>query len=172
MKSRFILKDIITEKDSHKISIIIGARQVGKTTLLKELHNNLGGLFLDLDMYSNYEKVATYENFINTLILNGYRKDQKEIFYVFLDEFQRYKDISLILKNIYDHHNNIKIFATGSSSLAIKANIQESLAGRKHITYIYPLNFREFLFFKERGDLIEKLNRLKEIRTPDLSQLV
>ncbi|MDR0282826.1 MAG: AAA family ATPase [Candidatus Peribacteria bacterium] len=52
------------------------------------------------------------------------------------------------MKNLYDNHKNIKIVASGSSSLTIKNNIQETLAGRKRIINIFPLNFEEFLLFK------------------------
>lgn len=55
------------------------------------------------------------------------------------------------MKNIYDNHKNIKIFASGSSSLKIKEQIQESLAGRKKLYHLFPLDFEEFLWFKEKG---------------------
>src|SRR3989339_20359 len=135
MKTRICFDSLLKQKKDKKISILIGSRQVGKTTLLKELHKIFGGLFLDIDVFSDYEKVSSYENFINTLKINGYNQKQKVMFFVFLDEFQRYEDLTSVLKNIYDNHDNIKIFASGSSSLTIKSNIQESLAGRKHITY-------------------------------------
>lgn len=141
MKKRLIYAEILAQQNSKKASIIIGPRQVGKTTILKELYNKLGGLFIDTDLFSHYEQIQTYEKLIATLKINGYHNDQKEYFYLFLDEFQRYPDLSMVIKSVYDHHDNIKIYATESSSLAIKNTIQESLAGRKIITHIYPLNF-------------------------------
>jgi len=90
-------------------------------------------------IYSNFEKVSTYENALATFKLAGYNPESATgKFYVFLNEFQRYKDLSIIIKNIYDRHKNIKVYATGSASLAIKHKIQESLASRKIITYLYP----------------------------------
>ena len=172
MKKRLIFDSILNQKNSKKISIILGPRQAGKTTILEELHRKLGGVFLDVDIFSNYEKISTYEKFINLIQLKGYKKNQKSFFYVFLDEFQRYADLTIIMKNIYDHHNNIKIYASGSSSLLIKNAIQESLAGRKQITHLYPLSFREFLIFKERNDLLKEIENLRKIETGEYHQLI
>ncbi|EKD93576.1 MAG: hypothetical protein ACD_28C00113G0006 [uncultured bacterium] len=163
---------LLKQRRTKKISILIGPRQVGKTTLLKQLHKTWGGLFLDIDIFSNYEKISTYENFINTLKINGYSENQAEMFFIFLDEFQHYEDLTKIMKNIYDHHDNIKIFASGSSSLTIKNNIQESLAGRKIVTHIYPLNFEEFLRFKNKEELIEKGKNLTRIQSKEYHKLV
>jgi uncharacterized protein len=164
MFKRYLTQKVFDQHKNKKISIILGARQVGKTTILKYLYQKLGGLFIDADLFSDYEKISTYENFLNTLRLNGYSEIQKNFFYVFIDEFQRYDDITKIFKNIYDHHSNIKIYATGSSSLEIKNLIQESLAGRKIITHLYPLCFEEYLIFKQRPELIDKIKNLNTIK--------
>ncbi len=152
MKKRKLLDKLMGEKDSRKISIVLGARQVGKTTLLKGICEILSQknkcLFLNLDLISNIENINTFEKLVNTLKLNGYDEAQKDFFYVFLDEFQRYPGLTMIMKNVYDTFNNVKIYASGSSSLRIKEQIQESLAGRKNITILYPLDFEEFLWFK------------------------
>lgn len=153
MKRRKIFDKLIKQRNSKKISLILGARQVGKTTALKELYNLLGAknraLFLDLDIFTNFEKVNTFENLVNTLKLAGYEESQKDFFYLFLDEFQRYSDLSTVMKNVHDSFDNIKIYASGSSSIMIKDRVQESLAGRKIINILYPLDFEEFLWFKE-----------------------
>lgn len=150
---RKIFDKLIEQKNSKKISLILGARQVGKTTVLKEIYTFLNGkskaFFLDLDIFTNFEKVSSFENLINTIKLAGYEENQKDFFYLFLDEFQRYKDLSTIMKNVYDTFDNIKIYASGSSSIMIKDHVQESLAGRKIINILYPLDFEEFLWFKE-----------------------
>ena len=164
IKPRKIFQQLLVEKDSKKISILIGPRQVGKTTLLKEIYKTTGGVFLNIDNLSDYEKASSYQNLLNSLKIQGYKENQKGFFYVFMDEFQKYGDLSIVMKNIYDQHDNIKIFASGSSSLLIKNNIQESLAGRKRILYIYPLDFEEFLLFKERSDLVEQIKNLKTIK--------
>ncbi|MCK5913079.1 MAG: ATP-binding protein [Desulfuromusa sp.] len=175
-KSRYIYPTLEKQKDNHKISILIGPRQVGKTTLMRHLKDQFSNehtcLMLDLDIYSHYEQVSTYENLLNTLKLNGYRLDQRELFILFLDEFQRYADISRVLKAVYDHHPNIKVYASGSSSLAINEQIQESLAGRKRIIRVYPLSFQEYLHFRERDDLNEKLQKLSAVQSDNLDTLL
>ncbi|HLD40709.1 MAG TPA: ATP-binding protein [Candidatus Omnitrophota bacterium] len=166
IKERKVFKKLLAEAGNDKVSVVLGPRQTGKTTALKFIHETLtgrdkaGGIFLDLDIYSNFEKVSTYENALAAFRLAGYNPQGLKKFYVFLDEFQRYQDLSVIIKNIYDHHKNIKLYVTGSSSLAIKHKIQESLAGRKIITHLYPLNFEEFLRFKGREELVQQVKNV------------
>ena len=172
MLSRKILRKLKEQAKDKKISLLLGARQVGKTTLLKGLYMELSKknkcLFLDLDVLSNYEKVSTFENLISTLKLNGYREDQKDFFYLFLDEFQKYPNIARIMKNVYDNFNNIKIYASGSSSLGIKDRVQESLAGRKKINELFSLDFEEFLWFKQNDKLIKNFLNIKGLKGENL----
>lgn len=164
---------LLKEATEREISIIIGPRQVGKSTLLQQLHQELSQttktLFLDLDILSNFEKVSTYELLIQTITAAGYTKDQP--FILFLDEFQRYSDISRIMKNVYDHHKNVKIYASGSSSLTIKNQIQESLAGRKILTHVLPLSFAEFLTFKQAKDELVTLDNIHKLQGKDLAKM-
>lgn len=155
---RKVYQKLLEEKSSKKITILIGPRQVGKTTLLKQLHQEIGGLYVDFDILENIEKFNTYSNFIKSIKLEGY--DNKKQFFIFLDEFQKFADITKVLKNVYDNHENIKIYATGSTSITIKNYIQESLAGRKYIHYLLPLDFEEFLTFKQIDT--KKLKLLKK----------
>ncbi|MEK6895932.1 MAG: ATP-binding protein [Nanoarchaeota archaeon] len=174
LKNREVFGELLKQKDSRKISLLIGARQVGKTTLLKQLYEKIcsnekkKGLFLDLDVFTNFEKVSTFENLSNLIKLNGYDEKQEDFFYIFLDEFQRYSDFSIILKNVYDNLKNVKIYASGSSSIKIKNQIQESLAGRKIINKIYPLSFEEYLYFKEKNNLLEQIKNMGRIKGKEL----
>jgi hypothetical protein len=166
-----LLREQLKER---KISILIGPRQVGKTTLLKQLFEEISKthkcLFLDIDIFSNYEKISSYESILNNLMLNGYEEKQKDLFYLFLDEFQKYPEITVIMKNLYDNNKNIKIYASGSSSLTIKNQIQESLAGRKKINILYPLDFEEFLIFKNKPELIENFKNIKNMKGDNLDK--
>ncbi|MFH1917070.1 MAG: ATP-binding protein, partial [Nanoarchaeota archaeon] len=173
MKPRKTYRELYEQKNSRKISTLIGPRQVGKTTLLKALHEELKEqelcLFLDLDIYSNYERVSTFEGLQNTLRLAGY--DGKKRCYLFLDEFQRYPGLTIILKNAYDNLPNLKIYASGSSSLKIKSEVQESLAGRKVITIVNPLDFEEFLWFKEDTEALAMLKNSPKLKGDDLFKI-
>lgn len=174
IKERKVFKKLLSEAGREKVSVVLGPRQTGKTTAIKFIYETLigsgkaSGIFLDLDIYSNFEKVSTYENALAAFKLGGYKPAGEKRFYVFLDEFQRYKDLSTIIKNVHDHHKNIKIYATGSSSLAIKHKIQESLAGRKITTHLYSLDFEEFLYFKGRKELIEQAKNTHLLNGKDL----
>lgn len=138
--------------------------------LFEELSAKNTCLFLDLDILSNYEKISTFEGLLNLLKVNGYSEKQTDFFYLFLDEFQRYPSVAKIIKNAYDNLPNLKIFASGSSSLTIKNQIQESLAGRKMITEIFPLDFEEFLIFKGEQSLAGNLKNIAKLNGDKLSQ--
>lgn len=169
---RKLFEKLKEQSKYRKITLLIGARQVGKTTLLKELFQELSMskkcLFLDIDILSNYEKVSSFENLLTTIKLSGYEENQKDFFYLFLDEFQKYPSLTKVMKNVYDNLLNIKIYASGSSSLTIKNQAQESLAGRKEIIEIFPLDFEEFLIFKGKNSLVENLGNIKKLSGGDL----
>ncbi|OGF22955.1 hypothetical protein A2Y83_05020, partial [Candidatus Falkowbacteria bacterium RBG_13_39_14] len=78
--------------------------------------------------------------------------------YVFIDEVQHYPEISKIVKYLIDHYK-VKFFLTGSASYYLKNLFPESLAGRKIIFELYPLDFEEFLIFKKEN--IEKYREIK-----------
>lgn len=173
MKTRKLFQKLLSEKKQNKISIVLGPRQVGKTTLLKQLHETIckskPGVYLDLDILSNFEKVSSYENLINFIILEGYSGTTSSFFYLFLDEFQRYPGFSKILKNVYDNHGNIKIYATGSSSIKIKDEVQESLAGRKIIHYLLPLDFEEYLIFNDNEEALQHFSNVKKLEGKEIN---
>lgn len=164
MFPRKIYPELKKQAQDRKISLLLGARQVGKTTLLRELHQELSKthkcLFLDLDILEDYEDISTFENLVAALKQKGYLENQKDFFYLFIDEVQIFPLASKIMKNVYDHLENVKIYASGSSSLAVKNQVQESLAGRKHISEIFPLDFEEFLWFKQKKELSANLLNL------------
>jgi uncharacterized protein len=176
IKNRIIFEELLKQGDNHKISLLIGARQVGKTTLLRQLYEKFcleekkKGIFLDLDVFTNFEKVSTFENLLNTLKLNSYEENQDDFFYLFLDEFQRYADFSMILKNVFDNLKNVKIYASGSSSIKIKNQVQESLAGRKITNKIHPLSFVEYLQFKEKSNLLEQIGNIPRLKGTQLDE--
>ncbi|MEK6972738.1 MAG: ATP-binding protein [archaeon] len=169
---RKLFSPLLSLARDKKVSLILGARQTGKTTLLKQLYLEFSKankcLFLDLDVLSNYEKVSTFEKLLNTIKVNEYAEDQKDFFFLFLDEFQKYPSMTKIMKNVYDNLDNVKIYASGSSSVTIKDQVQESLAGRKRIIELFPLDFEEFLWFKQRHKLAKNLLNISKLKGRDL----
>lgn len=130
------------------IVVLLGARQVGKTSIMEMFVENKSNLWLN---GQNPEIAQLFEHFS---IIERYLKlninNQLEGLLV-IDEFQFIPDISLILKLITDQYKKIKILCSGSSSLDITNKIEESLAGRLRLVPVYSLNFNEYLKFTASG---------------------
>ena len=151
MKFRKKYKIIEENLENRKIIFFIWPRQVGKTTILKEIFNNLKTekkLFLNLEILDYHKYFENFSSIKNLLIQNWFN-EWKEKFYLFLDEFHKVKNISWILKSLYDEFENLKIIVTWSNNIEINKNITESFAGRKRIINCYSLDFEEFIIWKE-----------------------
>jgi len=124
--------------NNRQILLLLGARQVGKTTLLKRLYPDAKYFLLDSDpvlkSFETYD-VNTYKQLISS--------NNK---YVILDEIQLLTNPGRVGKIIYDLMPEIKLIVTGSSALNIKNKTSESMAGRKLDYYIFPLTFAEYLY--------------------------
>lgn len=131
-----LLFNIIT-KDIKKAVIILGPRQTGKTTLLKEINKiTENNLWLDCDDPIVREQL---EN-ANIEKLKQIIGDKKTIF---IDEAQRVKNIGITLKLITDNFKEIQLFVSGSSSFELSNEINEPLTGRKREFMLYPLCWEE-----------------------------
>ena len=154
-------KEIQENLENRKIIFFIWPRQVGKTTILKEIFANLeteNKLFLNLEILDYHKYFENFESIKNLLVKNwfmassipqGWDWVRAERFYLFLDEFHKVKNISWILKSLYDEFDNLKIIVTGSNNIEINKNITESFAGRKRVINCYSLDFEEFIIWKE-----------------------
>src|SRR3989344_8763388 len=150
---RKLYSKIIDRLDALEAIVVTGMRRVGKTTLLKQVYDSLKSdnkIFLDLENPINqkYFSEENYEAIKYTLETLGVNLTQKA--YVFLDEIQFVGSIPSVVKYLMDHYQ-IKFFLTGSSSFYLKNLFSESLAGRKIIYELSPLDFEEFLELKGAG---------------------
>ncbi|MCX6736807.1 MAG: ATP-binding protein [Candidatus Parcubacteria bacterium] len=139
------LEDLILKYlDKPEIIAIVGPRQCGKTTLLKEIAEKVSG-----DVFISFEDQSILSLFNNNLddFINIYVKGKK---YIFIDEFQYAKDGGKKLKYIFDHFP-IKIFISGSSSIDLTVKVLKYLVGRIFIFNLYPLNFLEILSYKDKN---------------------
>ena len=139
------LKEHLTQKE---ITLLVGPRQVGKTTLMRELAGHLESigkkyLFLNLDNEADEKYFTSQAELIEKIRIHLAPGG-----FVFIDEIQRKKDAGIFLKGIYDLDLPYKFIVSGSGSLELKEKIHESLAGRKRIFEINPVNFKEFANFK------------------------
>jgi len=163
-----IKRDLFEEIKNHlsakEISLIIGPRQVGKTTLmllLKEYLEKKGEktLFLNLDVEADKQYFVSQEALIRKINLE-FGKDKG---YVFIDEIQRKENAGLFLKGIYDLNLPYKFIVSGSGSLDLKEKIHESLVGRKRMFELYPISFKEFVNFKTNYRYEESLEEFFEV---------
>ncbi len=164
---RKILSKILNEIDSAEIVFLLGTRQVGKTTLSKLIAQEFN---FDNVYFFDFED-KEYRELFNTVSIKKLEQifkleaidiEQKNL--IIFDEIQLLDDPSNMLKLIYDHFKTLKIIATGSSSLQIKAKFSDSLAGRKRVYKIEPLDFDEFLLFKKEEKLLRLRKMFKEER--------
>jgi predicted AAA+ superfamily ATPase len=130
--------------------VLTGLRRSGKTTLLNLLLSDIPGenkIYFDLEKLNNRELFSqkNYDHILDSLGEMGLNLKRK--MYIALDEIQLLPNIVSIIKYLYDH-NDIKFLVTGSSSYYLKNLFSESLAGRKLIFELFPLDFGEFLTFK------------------------
>lgn len=138
---RFLLNKLNREISQPEIDILLGPRQVGKTTILQQLEkkakkNNNSTYFFDLEQ----PLVLSEFNIPDHKIID---KISSSGSIIFIDEFQYLQNASKILKAIYDSKHKIKVFCSGSSSLEIHKHLKESLAGRRFLFNVYPLTYSE-----------------------------
>lgn len=149
MIQRAILPLIENHLDNPEITLIAGARQVGKTYLMQTVRRLLDKrgeqtLYLNLDIDEDLQFFISQSRLLDKINLHfGEKKG-----YVFIDEIQRKENAGLFLKGLFDRNLPHKFIVSGSGSLELKEKIHESLSGRKRIFELTPLTFTEFVHFK------------------------
>ena len=149
MIKRRLFDDLKAHLDQKEISLIVGPRQAGKTTLMVMLKKHLESqrkktLYLNFDIEADQQFFTSQQNLVQKISL----EIGKDGGYVFLDEIQRKKDAGLFLKGIYDMNLPYKFIVSGSGSLELKERIHESLAGRKRVFTLPTVSFLEFVNYK------------------------
>ncbi|MDP2423932.1 MAG: ATP-binding protein [Bacteroidales bacterium] len=162
IKRKYYSEKINSGFDAVPIVVLIGARQVGKTSLMK-MHEFEGkSLFLngqDPETYALFQKLSQLEAYLKIYL------DQDLQGLLLIDEFQFIPGVSTMLKLLTDKYEHIKILCSGSSSLDILQTVEESLAGRVRVIEVFSLSFSEYILFND-----ENLYRLYEsfdLNTPD-----
>jgi len=123
-----------------KVIVLTGARQVGKTTLMKSILSDLKGvLSLNADNATDRSKLENQDFDKLKTLIGDYR-------IIFIDEAQKVTDIGDTLKLLVDNYKDEKqIIATGSSSLNLLSNTEEPLTGRKYVYELFSLSVREIV---------------------------
>jgi predicted AAA+ superfamily ATPase len=154
MISRILVDRLRQKMFKQKAIIVLGPRQVGKTTLLKNLAfdpNEI--LWMNADEIDVQQTLSEVSSGSFKALLG-----KKKIFII--DEAQRIENIGLKLKLITDNLPEIQVIATGSSSFDLANRVNEPLTGRKWEYNLFPLSYQELV--EHHGMLTE--NRLLEHR--------
>src|SRR3972149_9696496 len=130
---------------SPKIMIIIGARQVGKTTLVKYALKTKKSFFLNFDIDIDKQKIISAASLSPKDAMQSFGSPS----YLIIDEAQRLPQIGSIVKGWYDSDLPVKIVLLGSSSLDLLNKSAESLTGRNEKLFITSLQFGEIVRSKE-----------------------
>ena len=149
MIRRKLLNELRAHLKDDEITVITGPRQVGKTTLMRILMEELikdgqPVLFFNLDFEADSIYFQSQQHLINKIKLEFGQKRG----YVFIDEIQRKENAGIFLKGIYDRKFPYKFIVSGSGSLELKEKIQESLSGRKRLFELFPVSFEEFIQYR------------------------
>ncbi|HEY6907007.1 MAG TPA: ATP-binding protein [Ignavibacteriaceae bacterium] len=122
-----------------KVIIILGARQVGKTVLLKDFLKTVREKYI----FWNGEDFAVHE-LLKRRTIQNYKNLLGTSELLVIDEAQKVPDIGLILKLIVDSFEKLKIIVTGSSAFDIANLTGEPLTGRKYEVMIFPVSESEY----------------------------
>jgi uncharacterized protein len=171
MLKRKLYNEVTKYLETRDVVVIHGARQVGKTSLMHLIIEELGSrdyYYIDLED-SRYLELANQgvEQIVDYLVQRGFLKDSAQTFYLFIDEIQYLDNPSSFLKLFHDHYQNIKLIVSGSSSFEIKSKFKDSLVGRTVNFELYPLDFEEFLCFKDYFNDYGLLDKVTDSKVQD-----
>ena len=140
MITRHLQKVIEDRCGKGKAILLIGARQVGKSTLFSEISKGIEGSVLWLNCDDSETRVLlSHPNLAELKLLIGNNKT------LIVDEAQRVVGIGLTLKVIIDNFRDVQLLVTGSSSFELHNSLDEPLTGRKYEYHLYPVSTGELL---------------------------
>ncbi len=135
---RHLDRELMSHFDKYnEVLVLLGARQVGKTTILKRIFPEAHYLIVDNEPIKN--ALERYDPTVYKQLLNTMQG------IVVLDEIQKLSDPGRATKIFFDQLPEYKLIITGSSAFNIKNKSSESLAGRKIDYHLYPLSLSEYL---------------------------
>lgn len=132
-----------------KAIILVGARQVGKSTLFEQILNDPQLGISNDKILSIYCDDAESRRLLENVSLTDLRQQLAGKRLVMVDEAQRIQGVGLTLKLITDHFKDVQLLVTGSSSFMLQGKLNEPLTGRKFEYHLYPLSTKEL--FDEGG---------------------
>ena len=139
MIPRDVLNLLYNDLHKHKALILLGSRQVGKTTLLQTLSKNWENV-----LWLTGDELETQKMFENPTITR-FKTELAGVKFLIVDEAQRLPNVGLGLKLITDHLPHIQLLVTGSSAFELSNKLNESLMGRTFEYKLYPISFAEMV---------------------------
>lgn len=153
--------------DKPKILIILGARQVGKTTLIKNSLVKNKIRYLNLDVEVDKQTFLRTSSLAPKAAMNSFSNPNILV----IDEAQKIPETGQIVKGWFDSNLPVKFIMSGSSSLNLLDQSAESLMGRNIKIYLPPLLFSEILYSQDWG-ISEKNKKGLEFYTNQISSLL
>jgi len=163
--NRNILADLLRWKESYsrKPLILRGARQVGKTTLVKQFANNYKqSVLLNLEKPSDTFYFQEYDDvkiIIESLFLShGISYDLMDETLLFIDEIQESPKAIQLLRYFYEELPKLHVIAAGSLLEFAMKKVKSFPVGRVEYLYLHPLNFPEYLEAIGKIEILNQLN--------------
>lgn len=170
---RYMFGELAAHLPKKEISLIIGPRQAGKTTLMLQLQEylekkNERSLFLSLDFERDMPHFTSQTVFLERIRLEfGKQKG-----YVFIDEIQRKENAGIFLKGLYDMQTPYKFIVSGSGSVELKEKVHESLAGRKRMFELHTVSLKEFINYKTGYKYEDRLGKYFSVKKDESLRLL
>jgi len=169
MKKRIIYRTLLKNLEHKNALVITGMRQVGKTTVMKQIYYELNSPKLWFDFDNPFDTMY-FENIDYHAIYATLRKEsgnKSDRLFIFIDEIQNFPDITKIIKFMIDHYH-VKFIVTGSSNYYLKNLFPESLNGRKFLFVLHPMSFTEYLYFNDKYSIeeVETARPIESLLTP------
>ena len=150
------LKAVLDSKiGKGKVLLLIGPRQVGKTTLLKNILTSISSEKKVQFWNCDESDVRQFLSEANSAKLKSFVGNSD---FIVIDEAQRVKDIGLTIKLLHDSFPNVQLAVTGSSSLDLSNSIYEPLTGRKFEYNLFPFSTNELV---NHTSILEEMRLLK-----------
>lgn len=164
--TRDLYGSLVESLDIHPITYLTGTRRIGKSILFKQLIHHLlsnGRIPPKQILFYSFPPKAKEEDLWDVWrYFRAEISDPNQKSYIFFDEIQYVENYEIVIKQLYDTFQDIKICLTGSLSLSYKRRMHESLAGR-YISYrLFPLSFTEYLRISKDPTLSLLNNHNKE----------
>ena len=146
-----LLSDRIESVPKNKAVIIFGARQVGKTTLLKHIFRDGKTRWFTGDDPADVNFLSSLSSTPDLKMLLGSANN------IVIDEAQRIPSVGLLIKRLIDLESPTRVFVTGSSSLDLAGGVFESAAGRVRPFTLWPLSAEEIALHSSWLDVVRSL---------------